>query len=76
MADPLYRQVLDTRIRDLGPDHHATLQATTDLGESLRDQAKYVEAEPLFRKVLAIRMRVPGEVHVDTAASFTIWPIA
>ena len=34
---------------------------------NLNNQGKYAEAEPLFRKALAIRLKVLGEDHPATA---------
>ena len=33
-------------------------------------QGKYAEAEPLYRKALAIRLKTLGEDHPDTAVSY------
>jgi tetratricopeptide (TPR) repeat protein len=42
----------------------------TDQGGSLHDKGRYGESEPIYRKVLAVRRRVLGEEHADTAASY------
>ena len=41
-----------------------------NLAELYRVQGKYVEAEPLFKRSLAIREKVLGPEHPDVAASF------
>ena len=37
---------------------------------NLARQGKYAEAEPLYRKALAIRQKVLGENHPHTANSY------
>ena len=37
---------------------------------NLNAQGKYAEAEPLFRQALAIRRKLLGEDHPDTAQSY------
>ena len=38
------------------------------------ERAQYPEAEPLFKRALAIRERVFGAEHSDVAMSLAIWP--
>ena len=40
------------------------------LGKSLVEQGKPAEAEPLFRRSLAIWLKALGEGHPDTATSY------
>ena len=37
-------------------------------------QGKYAAAEPLYQKALAIRLKVLGEDHPDTASSYAALP--
>src|SRR5262249_50216544 len=41
-----------------------------NVASCLTGQGKYVQAQPLYDKALAIRRRVLGEEHPDTAASY------
>ena len=54
---------------ELGPQAAGTANIYRLFGDTLFDQQRYAEAEPLFRKALAIREKVLGPDHPDTARS-------
>ncbi len=54
----------------LGPKHPNTAQSYNNLASNLDNQGRYKEAEPLFRKALAIYEEVLGPKHPDTALSY------
>ena len=56
--------------RELTGDDALRVEALERTRRFLRDQGKYAEAEPLYRNALAIRRRVLGEDHPDTATSY------
>ena len=51
-----------------GPPRHG--HQLQQRGRQPERQGKYAEAEPLYQKALAIRRKVLGEDHPDTAASY------
>jgi CHAT domain-containing protein len=53
----------------LGPGHPATATSLLNLGELYRRQGRYGEAEPFFKRSLAIREKVLGPGHSDIAVS-------
>jgi len=59
-AEAEYRQVLDARLRLLGPDHPDTLTTRHDLATVLYKQGKLAEAETEARQALDARLRVLG----------------
>ncbi|XRB05013.1 kinesin light chain [Pycnococcus provasolii] len=65
-AEPLYREALDGRRRELGDAHPGTLDAINNFAILLKTQHKYAEAEPLYREALDGRRRNFGDAHPDT----------
>jgi thioredoxin-like negative regulator of GroEL len=65
-AESEFRQVLDARLRVLGPDDPATLTTRANLAMVLSRQGKHADAESEFRQVLDARLRVLGPDHPDT----------
>ena len=53
-----------------GEEHPDVGQRLQQRGGQLRSQGRYAEAEPLFRKALAICRKVLGEEHPSTASSY------
>lgn len=53
----------------LGPNHLRTAQSLNNLALLLRDQGDLVAARPHLERALAIREKVLGPGHPDTAAS-------
>src|SRR5262245_45363123 len=49
------QQALAIRERVLGPNHLEVAQSLTSLADLYREQGRYAEAEPLFRRALTIR---------------------
>ena len=52
-----------------GPEHPDTAQILNNLAALYHAQGKYKEAEPLYRRALAIREKVLGPEHPDTATT-------
>jgi len=63
------RQYYDQKLRDLGPDAPASLQALAELAALHLDRDEPADAEPLFRQGLERKLRVFGEEHPATIAS-------
>ena len=53
----------------LGPDHPDTLRSVNNLALLYIDERRYVEAEPLSKRLLEARERVLGKDHPDTLTS-------
>jgi len=53
----------------LGPEHPDTALGLNNLAFVLNAQGRYAEAEPLYRRALAIKEKVFGEEHDATALS-------
>ena len=51
---PLYRQALEAREKQFGPQHPKVARAASDLGLFLRNQGDRASAEPYLRRALAI----------------------
>jgi tetratricopeptide (TPR) repeat protein len=51
----------------LGPDHPKTATGLNNLAEFYRRLEKYEQAEPLFKRALAIREKTVGPDHFETA---------
>ena len=66
-AEKLFRQVLETQRRVLGPDHPDTLNNMTLLGNALMEQGHYSEAEKSYLEALHGQQRVLGPEHPQTA---------
>jgi non-specific serine/threonine protein kinase/serine/threonine-protein kinase len=60
-AEPLARESLDLRRRELGDDHPETLGALHDLATQRWNQGRYDEAEPLFQEAMERERRVFGD---------------
>lgn len=67
-AESLYRELLARARTTRQPDDHTLIMAIRDVGVSLMNQAKLVEAEPLLKEVLDARLRTLGPKH-----GFTLW---
>ena len=65
-AEPLYRQSLAIKEKELGPDHPSIATALNNLASLLQDQGKYGEADPLYRRALAIAEKTLGDNHPTT----------
>jgi non-specific serine/threonine protein kinase/serine/threonine-protein kinase len=60
-AEPLAREALDVRRRELGDDDPETLGALHDLAIQCWNQGRYDEAEPLFQEAMERERRVFGD---------------
>ncbi|GGV16453.1 ATP/GTP-binding protein [Actinomadura cremea] len=69
IAEPIAREVAESRGRLLGPDEPSTLHARHEVGLCLSLQGRFTEAEQEWRTVLADRRAVLGEEHEDTLLS-------
>jgi len=58
----------------LGAEHPATAQSLNNLAGVLKDQGRYGEAEPLYRRALAIHEKGLDAEHPDTATA--LWYLA
>src|SRR5262249_26389761 len=56
-SERVWRVLLDIRRRWLGEDHPDTAASSNNLAFVLVNQGKYAEAEPLFRRALAIHLK-------------------
>jgi tetratricopeptide (TPR) repeat protein len=56
------------RIRDQGQESEELATALNNLARVLRDQKRYSEAEPLYKRALAIREKAFGPNHESVAA--------
>ena len=65
-AETGFRQVLDARLRVLGPDHPDTLAARHGIARMLADQGQPADAETELRQVLDAQLRVLGPDHPHT----------
>ena len=65
-AESEFRQILDARVRVLGPDNPDTLIARSDMARVLTERGKAAEAEAEFRHVLDAALRILGPDHPDT----------
>jgi tetratricopeptide (TPR) repeat protein len=68
-AEPLYREALAARRRDLGDEHPLTLKTIAGVASLLRGVCRLAEAEPLYREALAARRRTLGHAHASTLRS-------
>jgi tetratricopeptide (TPR) repeat protein len=68
-AETIYRKVLKSREKHLGPEHPGTLEAMHGLANITYCQKGYDEAEKLNEKVREIRTKQLGPEHSDTLSS-------
>ena len=74
----MHRRALAIKLRALGEGHPSTARSYNNLGNTLRDQGNYAEAEAMHRRALAIYLKALGEGHPFTATSYnnlgnTLW---
>ena len=53
----------------MGPEHPNTATSLNNLALLYEAQGSYAQAEPLYKRALAIREKVLGPEHPDTAQS-------
>ena len=68
-AERVFRAVIETRTRVLGPEHPDTLDSRHRLIYPLSRQTKNAQAETEARDVLRLREKVLGPEHADTLVS-------
>ncbi|HQR05171.1 MAG TPA: serine/threonine-protein kinase [Gemmatales bacterium] len=68
-AEPLFRQALAVRLKELGADHHDVISNQENLGLNLMNQGKLADAKSLFETIIAIRESKLGADHPDTLVS-------
>jgi len=64
-----FREILDSQLTILNPDHSETLATRHQLASALNAQGKFADAEAEFRDVLDTRKRVLGTDHPHTLAT-------
>jgi tetratricopeptide (TPR) repeat protein len=73
-ARELFEQVLEARLRILGPDHPDTLKVMSSLGTVLKDLGELEEARQLLEQTVETKRRVLGPDHPHTLGS--MWNLA
>jgi hypothetical protein len=68
-ASALYREILATESRVLGPDHPQTLHTAANLASTLNYQGKYEESKRILIGVLRTMRIVLGHEHPHTLAA-------
>lgn len=68
-AERIYREVLETRRRVLGPKHPETIETMYGLAHALWNQRRDENVLSRFREVVELRRRVLGPNHPDTLHS-------
>lgn len=65
-AEPLFRQALAMRVKELGADHHDVLANQDNLALNLVEQGKLAEAEAIYRPLIALKDAKLGADHPET----------
>jgi hypothetical protein len=60
-AEPLLSRALTIREQTLGPEHPDTAESLNNLAMLYFNQGRYIEAEPLYRRPLAIWEKRSGQ---------------
>lgn len=71
----LQRQALETRRRIQGDDDPETIACMKGLGNTLRVNANFPEAEQLLREAVERSRRVLGEEHAETLYALNSWVV-
>ncbi|GAB3143795.1 tetratricopeptide repeat protein [Micromonospora sonneratiae] len=66
LAEQQLREIIEARVRLLGPENPNTLASRHKLARSIMEQGRWVEAERELRVILAGEQRVRGIDHPDT----------
>lgn len=74
-AEEIYRDLLDTKTKVLGPENPDTISTAVSLANVRFYQSKDQEAEPVLRHILQIRKKVLGDKHPDTLETMNILAI-
>ena len=70
-AEQILRQVIELRMKVLGPKHPITLSSRNNLALVLHSQGKHEEAEQIHRQTLELTIEVLGPKHPETLAIMT-----
>ena len=65
-AEPLFRQALAVRVKELGADHHDVVANQQNLALNLTEQGKLAEAEAIYRPLIALKDAKLGADHPET----------
>ncbi len=68
-AEAVAGRALDLAIATYGAEHLVTANLHRLLGDAIYNQGRYVEAEPHYRDAAAVREKLLGTDHADTAVS-------
>src|SRR6516165_10526257 len=68
-AEVLFKQALEAKERELGSEHQGIANDLDNLASVYQDQARYADAEPLYKRSLAILEKARGRDDPDVAAS-------
>ncbi len=74
-AEPLLRQVLETRETILGPDNPDTIESVYNLAKLVNEKGDYAGAEPLFRRAIIgyERLIEAGKVDLEKILDTLAW---
>ena len=61
VAETLYKQAIAVQTRELGADNAAVAASMNNLAVLYQDQAQFTQAEPLYKKSVAIWKQIPGQ---------------
>ena len=59
-------RALEINEKRLGPEQPDVARSVVDLAELYQAEGKYAEAEPLYRRALAINEKVFGPDHLES----------
>ena len=68
-SEPIYKQILDHRTLQYGPEHEETLETLWNLALAYRNQEKFVDAEERYTQLVDIQSRTLGTDHPKTLDS-------
>ncbi len=68
-AEPLQREALAIRVRELGPSHPDTIISRINMGHLLLEMGEHAEAEAMLRATLLDARRALGNGHHDTLST-------
>ena len=71
-AEPIYKQILDHRTRQYGPEHKQTLETLWNLALVYRNQEKFVDAEESYTQLVDIQSKTLGTDHPSTLDSLMV----
>jgi tetratricopeptide (TPR) repeat protein len=66
-AEPLYRQALEAKEQELGPDHSDVAASLNNLARLYTREGRYGDAEPLYERAIAIWEKALGPENPEVA---------